>query len=86
MYESSDAAIGETRRIRVVCLGAGYSGLMMAIAVREKLSAEDLDFQVYEKNADLGGTWLLNRYRKLLSPLALNLSKIFCSQVSWLSM
>ncbi|KAJ5560611.1 hypothetical protein N7513_003010 [Penicillium frequentans] len=62
MYESSDAAIGENRRLRVVCLGAGYSGLMMAIAVREKLSAEDLDFQVYEKNADLGGTWLLNRY------------------------
>ncbi|KAJ5303741.1 hypothetical protein N7476_010540 [Penicillium atrosanguineum] len=62
MHELSIAAIGENRQIRVVCLGAGYSGLMMAIAVREKFHTEDLEFQVYEKNADLGGTWLVNRY------------------------
>lgn len=61
MYELSNIAVGENRQIRVVCLGAGYSGLMMAIAVRAKFPAENLEFQVYEKNADLGGTWLVNR-------------------------
>lgn len=60
-YKLASAPLGMHRRLRVVCLGAGYSGLMMAIAVREKFSAVDLELQVYEKNADLGGTWLVNR-------------------------
>lgn len=51
-----------TRRpMRVVCIGSGYSGLMMAIIVKEKMGGQNVDFQIYEKNHDLGGTWLVNR-------------------------
>jgi len=47
-------------RVSVVCIGAGVSGIATAIRVQE--SMEHCDFDIYEKNADLGGTWLENRY------------------------
>ncbi|KAJ1329041.1 hydroxyversicolorone monooxygenase [Microdochium nivale] len=53
----------ETRRpIRVVCIGAGYSGLLMSIIISQRLNHHNVDYQVYEKNGDLGGTWLVNRF------------------------
>jgi cation diffusion facilitator CzcD-associated flavoprotein CzcO len=42
-------------------MGAGYSGLMMAIVVAEKLRESNLEFVIYERNRDLGGTWFENR-------------------------
>lgn len=60
-YRFEDLPIGSRRPLRVVCIGAGYSGLMMAIIVKEKFKEANLEFQVYEKNTDLGGTWLVNR-------------------------
>lgn len=53
--------IGYHRPIRVVCIGAGYSGLMMAIIAEQKMKGHNVDFQVYESNDDLGGTWLVNK-------------------------
>ena len=49
-------AIGED--FRVVVIGAGLSGLCMAV----KLAAAGIDFVVLEKDQDLGGTWLENVY------------------------
>lgn len=49
-------AIGED--FRVVVIGAGLSGLCMAL----KLAAAGIDFVVLEKDEDLGGTWLENVY------------------------
>lgn len=49
-------AIGED--FRVVVIGAGLSGLCMAV----KLAAAGIDFVVLEKDEDLGGTWLENVY------------------------
>ena len=43
---------------RVVIIGAGLSGLCMAM----KLAATGIDFVILEKDADLGGTWLENVY------------------------
>lgn len=56
-----DAPIGDHRPLRVVCIGAGYSGLMMAIIAETKMKGHNIDFQIYETNSDLGGTWLVNR-------------------------
>lgn len=56
-----DVPIGTRRPVRIVCIGSGYSGLMMAIIVKEKMAGQKVDFQIYEKNNDLGGTWLVNR-------------------------
>ena len=60
-YAINKVAMGARRRLRIVCIGSGYSGLMMAIIVSQKMEGHDIDFQVYEANEDLGGTWLLNR-------------------------
>jgi 4-hydroxyacetophenone monooxygenase len=43
---------------RVVIIGAGMSGLCMAV----KLKAAGIDFVVLEKDGDIGGTWLENVY------------------------
>jgi 4-hydroxyacetophenone monooxygenase len=43
---------------RVVIIGAGVSGLGMAI----KLQEAGIPFVIYEKNKTVGGTWLVNSY------------------------
>src|SRR3954465_11470509 len=45
--------------VRVVVVGAGMSGLCMGIKLRQ---AGFDDFTIYEKAADVGGTWRENRY------------------------
>jgi NADPH-dependent 2,4-dienoyl-CoA reductase/sulfur reductase-like enzyme len=50
------------RKLRLVCIGAGYSGLMLAYHLREMKMEEFIDLRIYEKNHDVGGTWLENRY------------------------
>uniref|UniRef100_A0A8H7NBN0 FAD/NAD(P)-binding domain-containing protein n=1 Tax=Bionectria ochroleuca TaxID=29856 RepID=A0A8H7NBN0_BIOOC len=61
-YEITEQPIGTRRPIRVVCLGAGYSGLMMSIMFSQKMQGKNAELVVYERNLDLGGTWLENRY------------------------
>lgn len=65
-YVVKNAPMGQRRPLRIVCIGAGYSGLLMAIIVEHKMKGHNVDFQVYEMNADLGGTWLVNRFVYLL--------------------
>jgi len=52
---------GESREadLDVAIIGAGFSGLCMAIALKK---AGYTAFQVFEKAHDLGGTWRDNRY------------------------
>ncbi|MCO5552794.1 hypothetical protein L7F22_006311 [Adiantum nelumboides] len=45
--------------VEVLIIGADFSGICMAIKL---LQAGNTNFVVLEKHADLGGTWLLNRY------------------------
>lgn len=61
-YKILERPIGSRRALRVVCMGAGYSGLMMAILFNEKMKNSNASLAVYEKNVDIGGTWLENRY------------------------
>ena len=60
-YRIIERPIGSRRPLRVVCMGAGYSGLMMAIMFNEKMKNSNATLAVYEKNEDIGGTWLENR-------------------------
>lgn len=60
-YRLQDAPLGNRRRFRVVCIGAGYSGLLLSIIISQKMQGRNIDLQVYEMNDDLGGTWLKNR-------------------------
>jgi cation diffusion facilitator CzcD-associated flavoprotein CzcO len=43
----------------VAIIGAGFSGLCMAIKLKE---SDRTNFKVFEKASDIGGTWFLNRY------------------------
>ena len=53
------------RRLRLICVGAGFSGLILAHKIKHVLpeaERKNIDLQIYEKNPDLGGTWYENRY------------------------
>lgn len=60
-YEIPEVSIGTRKPIRVVTVGAGYSGLMVAIMFNEKMKDANAELTIYEKHAELGGTWLVNR-------------------------
>ncbi|KAK4940114.1 hypothetical protein LTR10_019743 [Elasticomyces elasticus] len=49
-----------TRKIRVLSIGAGVTGIMNAYHIQKHL--ENVEHVIYEKNEDIGGTWLENRY------------------------
>ncbi|OGE54789.1 hypothetical protein PENARI_c005G09522 [Penicillium arizonense] len=48
------------RQLRVICAGAGASGIYLAYRLKKDFT--DFTLDIYEKNADIGGTWLENRY------------------------
>uniref|UniRef100_A0A8H7KCV7 FAD/NAD(P)-binding domain-containing protein n=1 Tax=Bionectria ochroleuca TaxID=29856 RepID=A0A8H7KCV7_BIOOC len=62
LYKIIEQPLGQRKHIRIACLGAGYSGLMMAIIFSRRLQGKNAEFVIYERNEDLGGTWLENRY------------------------
>jgi hypothetical protein len=64
LYQIIEQPIGTRRPLRVACLGAGYSGLMMSIVIGQKMKDSNIEFVIYERNSDLGGTWLENRFVK----------------------
>jgi len=59
-YSISEAPLGTARRIRIVTIGGGASGINMIRTLRQTLT--DYEHIVYEKNPSIGGTWYENRY------------------------
>lgn len=77
-----ESPIHKPRKLRLVCIGAGYAGLMMAYKIKYQMNMEDvIDLCIYEKNHDVGGTWLENRYVSGLRYSRLALMTLF--QISW---
>lgn len=58
--EIPEELLGTKRKLRVVVLGCGVSGINFFKFAEDK--ASKLEIRCYEKNADVGGTWLENRY------------------------
>ncbi|KAH3907723.1 hypothetical protein HBI56_181320 [Parastagonospora nodorum] len=52
--------IDAARPMRIVCIGAGISGICTGIRFPQEI--KNLDLVIYEKNSDVGGTWYENRY------------------------
>ena len=50
----------KNRRVKVVSIGAGFAGILIAYKIQKEL--ENVDLTIYEKNGDVGGTWLENKY------------------------
>ncbi|KAK5944688.1 hypothetical protein PMZ80_001888 [Knufia obscura] len=61
-YEIPDVVMHAptVRKLRVLSIGAGVTGIMNAYYIQKEL--ENVEHVIYEKNADIGGTWLENRY------------------------
>jgi cation diffusion facilitator CzcD-associated flavoprotein CzcO len=55
-----ERSIDHARPMRVVVIGSGLSGIIASIRLRQRVP--NLDLCIYEKNDDVGGTWLENRY------------------------
>lgn len=53
-----------TRKVRVISIGAGITGILNSYQFQKHL--ENIEHVVYEKNPDIGGTWLENRYPGML--------------------
>ncbi|TDL19261.1 FAD/NAD(P)-binding domain-containing protein [Rickenella mellea] len=60
-------SIDEDRPMKVVVIGAGFSGI--AAGIRFPQRVKNLDLTIYEKNAGVGGTWYSNRYPGLACDL-----------------
>ncbi|OJJ01771.1 hypothetical protein ASPVEDRAFT_192049 [Aspergillus versicolor CBS 583.65] len=50
----------QPRKLRIIHIGAGATGLCAAYKMERQLS--DCELVCYEKNDEIGGTWLQNRY------------------------
>lgn len=59
-FETGSFSIDEYRPMKVVCIGAGFSGIVAGIRFSQKVS--NLDLKIYERAAGIGGTWYANRY------------------------
>ena len=55
-----DVPVENHRKMRVVVIGAGFSGIYCGVRIPQRL--RNVDLCIYEKNPDLGGTWYENRY------------------------
>ena len=60
-FEMSRVPMRTARLLKVICCGAGISGLNLAHEV-ETGNFANCELTIYEKNSDLGGTWFENRY------------------------
>lgn len=55
-YQVLNQPHSQRSRWKVICVGAGASGLYLARRCEQRM--QDYELTVYEKNADVGGTWL----------------------------
>ncbi|CAI7594025.1 unnamed protein product [Penicillium manginii] len=59
----ADQPVYSRRKLRIACIGAGFSGLTLAHKVDHELKLSDVvDLVIYEKNSSVGGTWFENTY------------------------
>ena len=57
-YQIKEEPMGSKRSMKIIVLGAGASGINFLKTAKDKL--ENIELVCYEKNKDVGGTWLEN--------------------------
>jgi hypothetical protein len=60
-FEMSRVPMRTPRQLKIICCGAGISGLNLAHEV-DTGGFANTELSIYEKNSDIGGTWFENRY------------------------
>lgn len=53
-----DLPIDDVRPLKVICIGAGMSGIICGVRFPQRIPG--LDLVIYEKNDDVGGVWYEN--------------------------
>lgn len=61
-YQYPNQHQGQRRNVKIAIVGAGLSGIAAVKLFKETFPQGDVDLVIYEKNADVTGTWLENRY------------------------
>lgn len=79
----SGRAIDALRPLKVIIIGAGISGILATIRLRE--TGSPLQIVVYEKNAEVGGTWYENNYPGLACGTLLEPNLILVAAIDLLS-
>ncbi|KAK6368219.1 hypothetical protein LTS17_009960 [Exophiala oligosperma] len=59
-YQIDEIPSGVKKPLRVIVVGAGASGISFAKFAKDRL--ENVDVTIYDKNEDVGGTWIENVY------------------------
>ncbi|KAK1636390.1 flavin-binding monooxygenase [Colletotrichum phormii] len=59
-YAVIEQPLGTAKKVRIITIGSGASGLNMIRTFRQKLT--NFEHIVYERNPEGGGTWYENRY------------------------
>ena len=54
-WQLHDTPIENQRPVKVIVIGAGYSGVYCGIRIPERL--RNCELTIYEKNEGIGGTW-----------------------------
>lgn len=54
-WQLHDQPVENQRPLKVIVIGAGYSGIYLGIRLPERL--RNCEIVIYEKNAGMGGTW-----------------------------
>lgn len=55
-----EAPVHAEKHLRIICIGAGASGLLVAYKLQKHF--KNFTLAVYEKNEGVSGTWWENRY------------------------
>ncbi|CAG9961945.1 unnamed protein product [Clonostachys byssicola] len=58
--KSWDVPVDYARPMKVICIGAGMSGILCGIRFKQRIP--NLDLVIYDKNEEVGGVWLENKY------------------------
>ena len=56
--------IHNERHVKIICVGAGASGLLFAYKIQRHF--ENFNLTIYEKNVEVSGTWVRMSYMALV--------------------
>ncbi|KAL0951913.1 hypothetical protein HGRIS_008568 [Hohenbuehelia grisea] len=59
-FVAGEFSMDDPRPMKVVVIGAGYSGIIAGIRFSQYV--QNLDLTIYDANAGVGGTWFVNQY------------------------
>ncbi|KAL1797157.1 hypothetical protein ACET3X_003763 [Alternaria dauci] len=61
-YQYAPEPMGKGRKLRILMVGAGIAGIGAVKIFKDTFPNSEMELVIYEKNSDVTGTWLENRY------------------------